>query len=86
MIELPIVLTTYASLEIRDPAVLDLSRGEAMYGNAFEDEDALAEHLARNLIGGDLNLSSLDGWADLPDYAIHVRVYHVEADVRRGAG
>lgn len=81
MTEIPITLTTYGSLEIRDPDVLDLNRGESVYGDAFEDEDALLQHLAINLIGEGLSLSSLDGWADLPRDAVRVRVDDVEADV-----
>lgn len=85
--KIPITLTTYAWLEICDPDVMDLTRGEDAldaYEYTFEEhEDALLQHLAINLIGGGLPLSSLDGWNDLPNEAVRVCVDDVQAVVHR---
>ena len=83
MAEIPVELTTYASIRVNDSAVLDLTRGEPWAGHPFENEDELLEHLAVNLIARDLRLSQLDGWADLPDDAVEVRIDEIEADIQR---
>jgi hypothetical protein len=80
MTKIPITLTTYASIDVQDDAVLDLDRGEAMYGVPFASEKALLEHLAINLIGLGLSLSNLDGWADLPDDAVTVKIDDIVSD------
>jgi hypothetical protein len=80
MSEVPITVTKYGSLKINDAAVLDLSRGEAFTGAPFESQEELLEHLGVNLIGGEHRLSLLDGWADLPDDAVTVRIDDVEAE------
>lgn len=76
--DMPITVTTYGSIEVNDHTVLDLSRGEPFYGKPFDDEQELFEHLGTNLIGGGLRLSQLDGWADLPDDAVTVKIDEVE--------
>ena len=77
--DMPVTVTIYGSIEVNDDAVLDLSRGQAIYGQPFDDERALLKHLGINLIAGFLRLSQLDGWADLPDDAVTVKVDEVEA-------
>ena len=74
-------LTTNATLVINDSAVLDLDRGEAWLGKPFESRDALLEHLVVNLVGEGLRLSSLEGWADLPDSAVTVRTYDMDVEL-----
>jgi hypothetical protein len=74
-------LTTNATLVINDPAVLDLDRGEACIGKPFENQDALLKHLAINLVGQDIPLRCLDGWADLPDNAVTVRTYDMDVEL-----
>lgn len=74
-------LTTNATLVINDPAVLDLDRGEAWIGKPFESQDDLLKHLVVNLVGQDLRLSCLDGWADLPDEAVTVRTYDMDVEL-----
>jgi hypothetical protein len=74
-------LTTHATLTINDPAALDLDRGEAWLGKPFESQEALLEHLVVNLVGEDLRLSCLDGWADLPDNAVTVRTFDMDVEL-----
>jgi hypothetical protein len=74
-------LTTSATLTINDPRVLDLDRGESWCGKPFENQGALLSHLAVNLVGEQMRLSSLDGWADLPDDAVTVRTYDMDVEI-----
>ena len=80
-LQVPVTLTSSVTITVSDRAVLDLTRGESFYGKPFEDVDELLQHLARNLIAQGLPLSSLDGWADLPDDAVTVSVGDVEAEI-----
>lgn len=77
-------VTICASLAVNDPEVLNLTRGEAWLGRSFNDQNELLEHLAVNLIGEDLRLSQLDGWADLPDEAVTTKVFGVDVELSRG--
>lgn len=79
--EIPITLTTFASIKVIDPAVLDLNRGEYANGGPFDNEDDLLEYLAVNLIAGGLDLSQMDGWADLSNDAVIVQVGDIEAHI-----
>lgn len=81
--EIPVTVEVLGSLTIHDPAALDLDRGESIIGEAFGSEDELLEHLAVNLIGAGHSLSSLDGWADLPDEAVTVRLGVTEARIEK---
>jgi hypothetical protein len=81
--EVPITVTKYGSITINDEAVLELSRGEAFTGAPFETREELLEHLGLNLIGDEHRLSLLDGWADLSDEAVTVRVDDAEAHVHQ---
>jgi len=76
-----VTLTMDAGMEINDWAVLDLTRGEAFYGAPFTTQEKLLQHLAVNLIGEGIPLSSLDGWTDLPDSAVTERVSGIEAEI-----
>ena len=80
-VEIPVTLLVSSSLMINDVAVLDLSRGEAIRGAPFEDQEELLRHLARNLVVRNYRLSQLDGWADLPDDAVTVGVDDIESNV-----
>lgn len=77
--DMPITVTIYGSIEVNDDAVLDLTRGEEYYGEPFDDEQELFRHLGLNLLVNDSRLSRLDGWADLPDNAVTVKIDEVEA-------
>lgn len=81
--EIPLSVTIYASIKVLDPRVLELDRGEPVLGKSFENQDSLLEHLAINLVREHRSLSSLDGWADLPDDAVQVLTGHIEADLER---
>lgn len=74
-------VTTHATLTINDPRVLDLDRGEAWCGKPFESQETLLRHLAINLVGEDLRLTSLDGWADLPEDAVTIRTYDMDVEI-----
>lgn len=74
-------VTTHAAITINDPSALDLDRGEAVICQPFENQDALLEHLAFNLVSNELRLSSIDGWADLPDNAVTVRTFDVDVEL-----
>lgn len=83
MSELPVTVTIYGSLEVKDESVLDLTRGEPYLGSPFDDEDHLLQHLAVNLIGAGHRLSQLDGFADLTDDAVRVQVHGTDAELHR---
>ncbi len=53
--------------------------GSQITGNKPHDEMMAVEHLAFNLVGNDLNLSQIDGYANCPDES--ARVPHEPWDV-----
>lgn len=46
--------------------------GSSMTGNKAHDEVVVVEHLAFNLVGNDLRLSQIDGYANCPDASVIV--------------
>jgi hypothetical protein len=75
----PVAVEILGTIEVNDSAVLDLTRGEPLIGKSFGSEQELVEQLAINLVGQDMRLSQMDGWADLPDSAVTVSVGAMEA-------
>ena len=85
MIRFPVIIQTNASIHVNgigDERVLDLSRGiQSAIGKKFDNRDELLKHLAFCLIVFDLELSQIDGWADLPDDAVSVDIEHIVVDI-----
>jgi len=81
----PVVVEILGTIQVNDQQVLDLSRGEPFEGKPFGSKQELVEHLAINLVGQDMRLSQMDGWADLPDSAVTVSVGDIEATEVDGA-